>query len=142
MEMCRRSEELATLNEEPEEQIMLLVLIAYMDMCRRTEELATLNEELEEQTRMALDAQRAAESAGAELAQAQQRQAAAEQQAAELEERLGAELAAREDTLRSALSPVLLSSCMDRYGPPLVCRLCQVTSACIADDHAFVSCLR
>ena len=79
-----------------------------MDMCRRTEELATLNEELEEQTRMALDAQRAAESASAELAQALQRQAAAEQQAAELEERLAAELAAQDDTRRSAFPPLLL----------------------------------
>ena len=50
--MCRRSEELATLNEELEEQTMLLVLIAYVDMCRRTEELATLNEDQEEQTRL------------------------------------------------------------------------------------------
>ena len=71
-------------------------------MCRRTEELATLNEELAEQTRMALDAQRAAESASTQLAQAQQRQAAAEQQAAKLEERLAAELAAREEADRSA----------------------------------------
>ncbi|CAL5218500.1 g186 [Coccomyxa viridis] len=65
---------------------------------RCTQELATLNEELEEQTRMALAAQRAAESASAELAQGLQRQAAAEQQAAELEERFAAELAARQDT--------------------------------------------
>ena len=78
-----------------------------MRVCRRSEELATLNEELEEQTRMALDAQRAAESASAELAQAQQRQAAAEVQAAELEQRLAAELTAQEDARRSC-NPLLL----------------------------------
>ena len=74
---------------------------------RRSEELATLNEELGEQTRMALDAQRAAESASAKLAQAQQRQAAAEAQAAELEQRLAAELAAQEEAHRSR-NPLLL----------------------------------
>ncbi len=85
-----------------------------MDMCRCTQELATLNEELEEQTRMALAAQRAAESASAELAQGLQRQAAAEQQAAELEERFAAELAARQDTPQVCLSPSAAMTCMGR----------------------------
>jgi len=67
---------------------------------RRNEEIATLYEELTEQTKMALDAQHAAESASTQLAQAQQRQAAAEQQAAELEQRLAAELTAQEDSHR------------------------------------------
>lgn len=49
---------------------------------------------------MALDAQRSAESASAQLAQAQQRQAAAEQRAAELEQRLVDSLAAHEDSNR------------------------------------------
>ena len=59
---------------------------------------------------MALDAQRAAESASAELALAQQQQAAAEQQAAELEERLAAELAAQENAQRSANTSAAMTS--------------------------------
>lgn len=63
---------------------------------------ATLHEELEEQTRMALAAQRCAESASAELAQACTRQAATEQQVAELEQRLADEITVREDRERCA----------------------------------------
>ena len=68
--------------------------------CRQKEEVATLNEELEEQRRMALDAQRSADSADAQLAQARHQQTAAEQQAAELEQRLSDAPCDREDSSR------------------------------------------
>ncbi|CAK0736757.1 hypothetical protein CVIRNUC_000798 [Coccomyxa viridis] len=84
-----------------------------LEQRRQKEEVATLIEELEEQRRMALDAQRGADAADAQLAQARHQQAAAEQQAAELEERLSDALCDREDSsrahleLRAALRDVL-----------------------------------
>ena len=68
--------------------------------CRQKEEVTTLSEELEEQRRMALDAQRGADTADARLAQARHQHAAAEQQAADLEQRLSDALCDREDTSR------------------------------------------
>ena len=74
--------------------------MTYMPACRQKEESITLNEELEEQRRMALDAQRSAELANTQLAQARHQQAAAEQQAAELEQRLDDALCDREESSR------------------------------------------
>ena len=75
-------------------------MMLHTHACRQKEEVATLNEELEEQRKMALDAQRSADAAGAQLAQARHQQAAAEQRAAELEQRLSDALCDREDTSR------------------------------------------
>ena len=74
--------------------------MSHMPACRQKEESITLSEELEEQRRMALDAQRSADSANAQLAQARHQLAAAGQQAADLEQRLSDALCDREESSR------------------------------------------